>query len=244
MGGAPSHPALLDWLAVNFRDGSQSLKELHRLIVTSETYCQTSRIAELDTTYLKHAAAIDGENRLLWRMNRTRLDAECLHDAVLAVTDRLNLRMGGPSDRQFAESPGIHVTPVVDYGAFEIDSDAGRRRSVYRFLFRTLPDPFMDALDCPSGDQITPVRINSVTVQQALALWNSGFMLRHSELLAERLSREANSLDAQVELAAQLTFGRSPTVDERWRLSAYAEKHGLANMCRLLLNANEFMFID
>jgi hypothetical protein len=177
-------------------------------------------------------------------MNRTRLDSEAIHDAVLAAAGRLDLRMGGPSDRQFALSPGIHVTPNVDYKTFDLDSDAARRRSVYRFLFRTLPDPFMDALDCPSGDQITLSRINSVTVQQALALWNSAFILRNAEHLAERLEREATGLDNQITLAVELTFNRPPSANESLRFSQYAEKHGLANLCRLLFNANEFVFVD
>jgi hypothetical protein len=244
MGGAPSNPELVDWLAMQFREDGQSLKQLHRLIVTSETYRQSSRVSSLDTGYAAQAAALDAENRLLWRMNRTRLDSEAIHDAVLAASGRLNLRMGGPSDRQFALSPGIHVTPNIDYKAFDLDSDAARRRSVYRFLFRTLPDPLMDALDCPSGDQITPSRINSVTVQQALALWNSAFVLRNAEHLAKRLILEADGLDNQIALAVELTFNRPPSAKERVRLSAYAIKHGLANLCRLLLNANEFVFVD
>ena len=244
LGGVPSHPELLDWLAVEFRDGEQSLKQLHRLMVTSETYRQTSRTSELDPAVAATASALDSDNRLLWRMNRLRLDSECIHDAVLAATGRLDLRMGGPSDRQFGLSPGVHVTPVVDYAVFDVNSDLARRRSVYRFLFRTLPDPLMDALDCPSGDQITPARINSVTVQQALALWNSGFILQNAEHLAARLSREAEDIEEQVELGVRLAFGREATETERLQLSEYARKYGLANMCRLLFNANEFVFVD
>jgi hypothetical protein len=244
LGGAPSHPELLDWLAVEFRDGGQSIKKLHRLIVTSETYRQTSKTSELEADAVAQATSIDADNRSLWRMNRLRLDAECVHDAVLTAADRLDLRMGGPSDRQFGLSPGIHVTPIVDYRAFDVNSDLGRRRSVYRFLFRTLPDPFSDALDCPAGDQLTPARSNSVTVQQALALWNSAFILRNAEHLAARLSREAETLEEQVTLGMKLAFGRSPTADEQLRLCDYAEAHGMANVCRLLFNANEFMFVD
>src|SRR5439155_26069105 len=98
-----------------------------------------------------------------------------------------DLRMGGPSDMQFGLAPGIHVTPKVDYTKFDVDSPAARRRSVYRFLFRTLPDPLMDALDCPAGDQLTPVRNASVTVQQALAMWNSAFTVRYAEYFATHL---------------------------------------------------------
>ena len=242
MGSAPSHPELLDWLAAEFRDGDHSLKDLHRLIVMSETYRQTSRIAEMDPAGAATAAAMDGDNRSLWRMNRTRLDAECVHDAILAATGRLDLRMGGPSDRQFALSPGIHVTPNIDYAAFDVDAD--RRRSVYRFLFRTLPNPLMDALDCPSGDQITPVRSNSVTIQQSLALWNSAFVLRSAEHLAARLEQEAAATEARVERAVQLAFGRTTAAEERRQLGEYAETYGLPAMCRLLFNANEFVFVD
>jgi mono/diheme cytochrome c family protein len=244
MGGLPSHPELLDWLAATFRDEGGSLKTLHRLIVTSETYRQSSRTADFDPAYVAQASTQDADNRLLWRMNRTRLDAECIHDAVLAAAGRLDLRMGGPSDRQFTLTKGVQITPMLDYHAFDVDSDAARRRSVYRFLYRTLPDPLMDALDCPAGDQITPVRTNSVTVQQALALWNSAFTLRNAEHLAERLSHEAQEVDAQVALATKLLFGRPPTESEHTRLAEYATKYGLPNLCRLLLNANEFVFVD
>jgi hypothetical protein len=244
MGGTASHSELLDWLAVRFRDSNQSLKELHRLMVTSETYCQTSRTSEIDPAAARQAVAIDVDNRLLWRMNRTRLDAECIRDAILATTGRLDLRMGGPSDRQFALTPGHHVTPIIDYREFDVDSDAARRRSVYRFLFRTLPDPFQDALDCPSGDQITPARGNSVTVQQALALWNNAFVLRQAEHLAARLAGEAKTTAEQIDLAVELALGRPATEEERWSMATYAQKHGMANMCRLLFNANEFVFVD
>ncbi len=187
MGALPTHPALLDWLAVQFRDHGQSIKQLNRLIVTSKAYRQSSRIGDIGAARAAIAIASDADNRFLWRMNRQRLDAESVRDAVLAISGRLDLRMGGPSDRQFELRPGVHVTPVVDYSKFNLESDAGRRRSVYRFLFRTLPDPFMETLDCPSGDEITALRTSSVTVQQALALWNDAFIARHCEYLAARL---------------------------------------------------------
>ncbi|HEX2474972.1 MAG TPA: DUF1553 domain-containing protein, partial [Lacipirellulaceae bacterium] len=244
MGRLASHPELLDWLAARFRDGNHSLKDLHRLIVMSETYRQSSRLHDIDPTLADSAMSIDAENRLLWRMNRTRLDSECVQDAILSATGRLDLRMGGPSDRQFALSPGIHVTPNVDYKDFDVDSDAARRRGVYRFLFRTLPDPFHDALDCPSGDQMTPARANSVTVQQALALWNSAFVLRQVEHVAARIQREAPNLDEQIDRAIQLVLCRPSTKIERQKFGKYATQYGLANMCRLLFNSNEFMFVD
>lgn len=270
MGESPSHPELLDWLAAEFRDGGQSLKTLHRMILTSRTYRQCVNVADpRDLTRrekekdggirrltppprleeMDRRLTLDADNRLLWRMNRTRLDAECIRDAVLAIAGRLDLRMGGPSDRQFDLKPGIHVTPSVDYGKFDINSELGRRRSIYRFLFRTLPDPFMESLDCPSGDQITPARGNNVTVQQALALWNDAFIAAHCEHIASRIQREvaekpSKSNAAEIDLAVQLIFGRSPTAEETQDFVAYSTKHGLANLCRLLLNSNEFLFVN
>lgn len=239
MGEIPTHPELLDWLAVEFRDHGQSLKHLHRLIVTSATYRQTASVTPETIT-------LDPDNRMLSRMNRTRLDAECVRDAVLQVSGRLDLRMGGPSDRQFDLQPGIHVTPKVDYAKFNLDSDLGRRRSIYRFLFRTLPDPFMETLDCPSGDQITPARTNSVTVQQALAVWNNVFIARHCEHIANRIQNEPDlkQLRLQVARASELILCRLATDSELDALVPYAEKHGLANACRLLLNSNEFLFVN
>src|SRR5262249_54448529 len=142
---------------------------------------------------------MDADNRLLWRMNRTRLDAESLHDALLQIAGQLDLQMGGPSVKQFSLSPGVHVTPVVDYTAFNVDSRESRRRSVYRFLFRTLPDPFMDSLDCPDASQLSPVRGASVTALQALSMLNNHFVLRQSERFAERVSGASPSLEGQIE---------------------------------------------
>ncbi|HVR73459.1 MAG TPA: DUF1549 and DUF1553 domain-containing protein, partial [Planctomycetota bacterium] len=237
MGGLPSHPELLDWLAVWFRDQGGSLKELHRLIVTSAAYRQSTR-------FLPRAARLDAENRLLWRMNRSRLDAESLRDGVLSVAGDLDERMGGPSDRQFDLKPGIHVTPLVDYTKFDVGSAAGHRRSVYRFLFRTLPDPVMDALDCPAGDQLTPVRNASVTPQQALALWNSAFMAHHAGRFACRIRTLAGTPESQIRTAFELALARPPSSEEIEILAQYLRRHGIENLCRLIFNMNEFAFVN
>ncbi|MEW6305820.1 MAG: DUF1549 and DUF1553 domain-containing protein [Verrucomicrobiota bacterium] len=237
MGSRPSHPELLDWLAVEFRDHGGSLKWLHRLIVTSAAYRQVSM-------HRAEAARVDSDNRLLWRMNRLRLDAETVRDSVLQLSGKLDLTMGGPSVKQFAMSPGIHVTPKVDYAAFDVDSPANHRRAIYRFLFRTLPDPFMDALDSPAGDQLTPVRSESVTALQAFALLNNPFIVRQSEHFAARLEALSPQREPQVRAAFQFVFNRAPTTAELRAFTAHAEKHGLANVCRLLLNSNEFLFLN
>jgi hypothetical protein len=237
MGSRPSHPELLDWLAADFRDHGGSLKRLHRLIVTSAAYRQSSR-------HEPRFAEIDNDNRLLWRMNRTRLDAEEVRDAVLLAAGRLDRMMGGPSVRQFNMSPGIHVTPNVDYQGFDVDRPETARRAVYRFVFRTLPDPFMEALDCPDASQLTQARNVSVTAPQALALLNDKFMVRMSEHLAARAAKAGADLPAQVGAVYRFALGREPTPKESALLTEYAKKHGLANLCRMVLNCNEFVFVN
>ena len=251
MGERPSHPELLDWLAVWFRDDAGgSIKSLHRLLLTSATYRQRSQSSGAPGVQ----AAADPDNRWLGHMNRIRLDAECVRDGLLRISGRLDLRMGGPGDRNFDLKPGIHVTPRVDYGLFDSDGPEGRRRSVYRFLFRTLPDPWMEALDCPAGDQLVPARENSVTLQQALALWNHDFSLRQAGHWARAL--EARSAQVREgagpgispkgidwDEATLWVWGRTPSAPEREELERYAREHGLANACRLLFNSNEFLFV-
>lgn len=237
MGSSPTHPELLEWLAIRLRDRGGSLKDLHRLIVTSMAYRQSSQ-------YQPGPAQVDGDNHLLWRMNRQRLDAESIHDTVLQIAGKLDTRMGGPSQRQFIQTPGIHVTPNVDYASFDPDHPAQFRRSVYRFLFRTLPDPFQEALDCPDGSQCTPVRSSSVTALQALALLHDKFLVRQSEHIATEIANARPSLEQQVSEAYELILGRAPTAEEKSLVGAYVTKHGLSNACRFLLNSNEFIFVD
>ena len=237
MGGRPSHPELLDWLATWFLEHDGSFKRLHRLIVTSSAYMQSS-------AHDADLAKLDADNRLLWRMNRTRLDAESIRDAVLQMTGKLDLTMGGPSVKQFIETPGIHVTPNVDYLNFDVDSPAFHRRSVYRFIFRTLPDPFMDTLDCADASQLTPTRSTSVTALQALSMMNDAFLVRYSEHLAGRLKTMNTASSEQIDALYRLVHGRPPTTDEGKAVGGYAARHGLHNACRLVLNSNEFMFVN
>jgi hypothetical protein len=237
MGAKPTHPELLDWLAADFQEHGGSLKHLHRLIVTSAAYCQSSR-------HEPRFAEIDNDNRYLWRMTRTRLDAEEVRDAVLMAAGRLDRKMGGPSVQQFNMSPGVHVTPNVDYQGFDVDRPEMGRRAVYRFVFRTLPDPFMEALDCPDASQLTQARNVSVTAPQALALLNDKFMVRMSEHLAARAEKAGADLPARVSAVYRFALGREPTVKEAALLTEYAKKHGLANLCRMVLNCNEFVFVN
>ena len=229
MGAVPSHPELLDWLAVWFRDEARgSLKSLHRLVVTSAAYRQVS-------THNEAAARVDSDNRLLWRMNRIRVDAEGVRDAVLAVAGKLDLTMGGPSVRMFAFKDDH--SPVYDYAKFDPDAPGAYRRSIYRFIVRSVPDPFMERLDCPDPSVLTPKRTMTLTAIQALAMWNNPFMVRMAEHLAARVGQDASE-------AARLVLGRDLHTDEVPAYRDYAAKHGMANLARLLLNTNEFLFVD
>jgi Protein of unknown function (DUF1553) len=231
MGGEPSHPELLDWLAYWFDQNGQSLKKLHRLIVTSATYRQTSAASENG----------DSENRLLWRQNRQRLDAESIHDAVLASSGKLDLAMGGPSVQQFFFKDDH--SPVYDYTKNDVDAPGNCRRSVYRFIVRSVPDPFMETLDCPDPSMITGRRNVTVTALQALSMMNNPFVLRQSEHLANRVSR-IQTIEGRVDAMYRFALGRNPTTAESKLLSDYVARHGLANGARVLFNSAEFMFVD
>ncbi|MCI0377059.1 MAG: DUF1549 and DUF1553 domain-containing protein, partial [Gemmataceae bacterium] len=236
MGAKPTHPELLDWLAATLLEDGGSLKKLHRRIVTSATYKQSSR-------HHPEFAKRDADNAYLWRMPRSRLDAETLRDAVLHLSGKLDLTMGGPSVKHFLQSPGIHRTPKVDYQSFDPDGPGAHRRSIYRFVFRTVPDPFLDALDCPDASQFTAMRATSITAQQALSLLNDTFMVRMSEHLAKRLEK-ADGAPERVRQAYRLVLLREPTARELELFVQYTQRHGLANACRMLLNTNEFLFVE
>jgi hypothetical protein len=235
MGALPSHPELLDWLATEFRDRGQSLKQLHRLIVNSNTYRQSSAVRT-------PAAREDAGNRYLWRMNRRRLEAEELRDAVLAVAGKLDWRMYGPGFKPFGFEDDH--SPRYKYEEHDPDDTASHRRSVYRFLVRSVPDPFMGALDCADPSQIVEKRTETQTALQALALLNNKFMIRMAGHVAERLESTAPDLGSRVSAAFLLALGRAPERDELSSLCAYVKRHGLANACRLILNTNEFAFVD
>lgn len=235
MGSKPSHPELLEWLAGWFADHGESLKALHHLIVCSAAYRQSSASNA-------ESEQFDAGNRLLWRMNRRRLDAECVRDAVLAASGKLDLTMGGPSVHQFFFKDDH--SPVYDYTRFEVDDPRSFRRSVYRFIVRSVPDPFMESLDCADPSILTPKRNTTLTALQALALLNNPFMVRQCEHFAERVRGLAADPGGQVRAAYLLALSRPPRPEEAELLVRYLEQRGLANACRVILNSNEFMFVD
>ncbi len=245
MGAQPSHPELLDWLAVTFRDDLHgSLKELHKLIVMSHTYRQASQPADPTTPAAHRAAELDAANTFLSHQNRRKLDAESVHDSILAVSGRLDLTMGGPGYQDFVITHPEH-SPHYEYDLFDPEDPKAHRRSIYRFIVRSQQQPFMTCLDCADPSMRVDKRNESLSPLQALALLNNGLVVTMARHFAERVQREQpGDLSCQVVRAFTLALSRPPTDDELASLSAYAAKDGLENACRVILNLNEFTFVD
>ncbi|MCA9016030.1 MAG: DUF1553 domain-containing protein, partial [Planctomycetaceae bacterium] len=236
MGSLPTHPELLDYLASRFRDEGQSLKALHRMLVLSAAYQQSSRSHDKGNQ-------VDGDNRLLWRMNRRKLEAEAIRDAALQISGKLDLTMYGPGDRLFVLEKPQH-SPHYLYEKFDPTKAKTLRRSIYRFVVRSVPDPFMESLDCADPSQITPKRIPTLTALQALSLLNDQFMVSMSEFYAQKVEAEAADLPVQIKLAFETALGRTPNEAEQQILQTIGKQHGMKNVCRLIFNSNEFIFID
>ena len=236
MGAKPTHPELLDWLAMRFRDGDQSIKDLHRLILMSDTYRQSSDFNDEN-------ASIDSSNQYYWRMNRRRLSAEEIRDSILAVSGSLQLEMGGPGFYLFKLEKTTH-SPHYEYHKFDPAERSTHRRSIYRFIVRSQPDPWMTTLDCADSSQSTPKRNETLTSLQALSLLNNQFNLVMAERFAKSLESQFASHNDRVAAAFQLVCQREATELELRVLSKYATEHGMSNLCRYLFNFSEFVFLD
>ncbi|MEN9678135.1 MAG: hypothetical protein RIS76_4031 [Verrucomicrobiota bacterium] len=232
-GTRPSHPELLDWLASEFIAGGWSLKSLHRMIVTSETYRQSSE-------FRQDAAAVDADNQLLWRFSPRRLEAEAVRDAMLSVSGHLNLQMGGPSFRPFTTSEyGATFYHLFDKGDAEFN-----RRTVYRMNINSGKEPLLDAFDCPDPSVKTPRRGVTTTPLQALGLMNSSFAQRQAAGLADRSRRLAGGDPSGAVVAAwHLALGRPPAASELAQAQIAVRERGLTNVCWVLLNSTEFVYV-
>eukprot|EP01047_Picozoa_sp_COSAG01_P017399 COSAG01_NODE_919_length_12738_cov_5.862964_10_plen_991_part_00 len=241
MGGERSHPELLDWLAATFRDGSESVsaesfKDLHRLIVTSSVYRQSS-------SYSGNGMTADSGNRYLWRMNRRRLSAEEIRDSILHASGLLNLEMGGAGYFLFQLEKTEH-SPHYEYHKFDHTDPKSYRRSIYRFIVRSQPDPFMTTLDCADSSQSTPARNETQTPLQSLTMLNSDFSLEMSKRFARRIELESADQSERIQKVVQESLGRSPTELELSTMGEFVQQHGLANLIRIVFNLSEFVFID
>ncbi len=234
-GGQPSHPDLLDWLAQEFRNGGFRLKPMHRRMVTSATYRQAS-------AHNAAASLIDADNRLLWRRTPQRLEAEEIRDAVLVATGQLNSAIGGVGyrDVRHFQFKGSNFYETVN----ETGPEA-LRRTIYRFSPRGGRNPFLDTFDCPDPSVTTPKRAATTTPLQALALMNNALVFTLADDFADRMQREAGQTTAaQVKLVYLVAYGREADEQEVQLASGFVNEHGLASFCRVILNSNEFLYVQ
>ena len=236
-GGRPSHPELLDWLASEFVQSGWDIKELHRRIVTSMTYRQSSRMNP-------EAAKVDANDRLVWRKAPVRLEAEMIRDAMLKVSGALNPAMGGPGFREFQIEKALGTAATL-YVFVDPKGDETDRRTLYRTWARGGRSGFLDAFDCPDPSTVSPRRAATTTPLQALAMLNNALTLRLADRFAERLRREVgDDPGLQVERAYRLAFGRSPDPVEREAAARVVAENGPAALTRAIFNSNEFLYVD
>jgi Protein of unknown function (DUF1553)/Protein of unknown function (DUF1549)/Planctomycete cytochrome C len=232
MGMRPSHPELLDWLAQEFLRSGWSMKQLHKQIVLSATYRQSSKENA-------QGAARDSDSRLLWRFPPRRMDAENIRDAILAVSGNLDLRMYGRGFNLFNQRGGLSgFVPVETF------SGEGLRRMIYAHKVRREPEAVFGAFDCPDAGLSTSRRRESTTPIQALNLFNSRFTLEQSEAFAARVKTEAGEdIARQVGKAYLLALGRGPSREELAEACSVSGAEGASVLCRALFNSNEFLFL-
>ena len=235
-GGLPSNPELLDWLATELSRNGHHLKPLHRLIVTSSAYRQTSM-------FDSEKNRLDAENKLLWRKSPTRLDAESIRDSILAVSGKLNPQRGGPSYRDVDIIDQNNGTTY--YSPFDRDDPLLDRRTIYRFNPRGGRSALLDCFDCPDPSAAAPQRSVTTTPLQALSLLNNDFVIRMAEAFGTRAKIEApNTLGEQIEWMFRTAYGRSVTNDELKAATKLAEQHGLSAVARAVFNSNEFIIVQ
>jgi hypothetical protein len=248
LGEEPTHPELLDWLAQDFQRGSWRIKRLHKLLMTSNTYRMSSAatVAGIER---------DPANRLFWRFNMRRLGAEEVRDSILAVSGKLNLKAGGPGIYPVIPKEVLAGQSVPGSGWGKSDPDEAARRSVYVHVKRSLLVPILSQHDMADTDSSCAARFTTTVPTQALGMLNGEFTNEQARDFAERLEREAPSnTAAQVARGISLTASRRPGAEEVAGDVAFIRKlqsdggmnprQALVQYCLLLLNSNEFVYLD
>ena len=228
-GAPPSHPELLDYLAVDFMKNGWSAKRLHKLIMTSTAYRQSA--LQGSQPWLEHARTIDPDNALLWRMNLRRLDAETLRDSVIAVSGKLDTTMGGPPIQLEMREDGLQVVSTKE------PENAQWRRSVYLTSRRNYPLSFLGVFDFPSIDTNCARRVPSTTPLQSLTLLNDSFVLDAASAFAGRAKEN-------VDAAYRIALSRRPTQQERELAAEYLKSMPFQSLAQTLLMSNEFLYVD
>jgi hypothetical protein len=261
LGEAPTHPELLDWLALEFMNAefgmrnaeSQtnpqstvrnpqskgwSLKPMHRLMLTSQAY-------QMRSDDIAANVALDPENKLLWRMPRMRLEAEILRDAMLAVAGNLDRSLGGPCVYPYIDPKLFQSSTKRTWAGKPDDDPTTWRRSLYVYSKRSIRYPLFETFDQPNLVNSCERRNRSTIAPQALLLMSNNFVLLEAQKFAERLQKEAGAdVAKQVERAYQLALGRAPSEFERAKTLAFVQStpNGLAEFCQALFNLNEFVY--
>lgn len=240
-GERPTHPELLDWLSHKFIEEKWSIKAMHRLMLTSAAYRQAA-----ENPAVKDSTA-DPENKLLWHFPRRRLEAEEIRDSILYLSGRLNPERGGPSifpalpeDLQnfarYGREGGIMWEPN------EKEED-GRRRSIYAFQRRSMPLPMMAAFDSPVFSESCERRSMTTTPLQALSMMNGNLLQEESVFLAKRIEKEAGQdRSKEIARAFEIVLNRTPSAEETKQFTAFTGS--LDALCRVLLNSNEFLYVE
>lgn len=234
----PSHPHLLDYLAARLRDDpEQSMKSIVRLLVTSDAYRRS-------TAHHADNAEIDAGNAYFWRAHRRRLTAEEIRDALLAVSGVLDRRMGGPSFEDFVIEKPQH-SPHYQYHLHDPNDPRSHRRSIYRFVVRSQPQPMLTTLDCADPSMSVAERDESTTALQALTQWNARLVEAMAEHFAQRLEAAGHSNgEEMIAHACLLALGREPIEEELLVLREHLRDHGAASLARLVFNLNAFVYVD
>lgn len=239
MGTRPSHPELLDWLANEFVNNGWHMKPIHKLIVMSKAYRQSS-----DSPLEKAAMEKDANNALLWHYPVRRLDAEQIRDGMLAVAGRLNPKMGGPSVIVPVDQELVNLLYKPSQWAVTKDASEHDRRSVYLLHKRNLRLPMMEVFDAPDMQISCARRESSTHAPQALELMNGDFSNEMAKAFATRLDREAASRAKQVELAFRLAAGRLPSAKEKAAGMKFLETQPLSEFALAVLNLNAFLYVN
>ena len=266
-GDRPSHKELLDWLALQFVDSGWSLKKTHRMMLLSNTY-------QMSTEGSAESAKIDPQNRLLWRMNRIRLEGEALRDSILTVSGRLNPEMGGPGIYPHLSDEVLSTGSTHKWGRSTEDQE--RRRAIYVFQRRSLALPIVEAFDGPDTANTCPRRATTTIAPQALTLFNGEFTRTEARYFAERVVKEAGAdAEKQIERAYKIALIRRPTAAQKAMALSFLQNQtrlylnggknagvktavaapdakqakqapllALTDLCHVLINTNEFIYMD
>jgi hypothetical protein len=237
VGDPPTHPELLDWLAVEFASNGWSVKDMHRLMMTSEAYQMASAFEDAAS------AENDPDNISLWRFRIRRLEAEILRDAIMASSGGIDLTVGGPPVFPYVPE---EILAGQAHGRWDNQPDgpAVWRRSVYVYGRRSLVFPFFETFDLPDQGVTTASRLVSTVAPQALTLLNNPFVLGQAQLFAERLEREApNDVAGQVDLAYRIALARPPTEREAAIGLQLVTERSLVDLTHVIFNLNEFLYV-